>query len=172
MTSCLAARLVVIAAAPAILSCGHDDRKVEASAIPSVVELHWTDAAAKQAALLSKEGKLTYDLPQLRVYNGSGRLIYSLDTRKPWSPTAIGREIDQAIATGRPIAGPSLAKSLHDLRTTDGRAGASAVILHDATLVFDYWASWCAPCKVLEKSLLEWQSTKPAGAIQIVKAET
>jgi thiol-disulfide isomerase/thioredoxin len=95
-----------------------------------------------------------------------------LDASKPWSPTAVAREIDHAIATRHPIAGPSLAKSLDELETREGRAAPSAVTVHGPTLVFDYWAGWCVPCKVLEKALLQWQSAKPAGSVQIVKAET
>lgn len=137
-----------------------------------MIELQWTAAAARKAALLSKEGKLTYNLPQLRAYDAGGQLVYALDTREPWSPNRIGREIDRAIARRRMVAGPSLAESFDDLQTAQGRPASSAVTVHGTPLVFDYWASWCVPCKVLEKALLQWQSTKPAGSVQIVKAET
>jgi len=164
--------LVLITSGPAILSCQRADRTPNRAASASLIETRWTDATAKETAMLSKEGKIAYDLPQLIVYNGSRQLVYVLNTRKPWSPTAIGSEIDKAIAAGQRVAGPPLTKTLGDLETREGRPASSAVAGAGVTLVFDYWASWCVPCKMLEKSLVEWQSTKPAGSVQIVKAET
>jgi len=113
---------------------------------------------------------MKYALPRLRVYNADGQLIYLLDPTQGWSPKAIGSAIDEAIASGRSIAGPALGETLAELQTADGRP-ARAVAASGIPLVFDYWASWCVPCRILEKALLQWQASKYPGSVQIVKAE-
>jgi thiol-disulfide isomerase/thioredoxin len=138
----------------------------------SVVDTQWTDAAAKRTETLSSTGKIKYSLPQLRIYDAKGELVYSLDPATGWKPTTIGSALDKAIAAGHPIPGPSLNETLADLQTADGRPARGAVAVDGAPLVFDYWASWCVPCKILEKALLQWQATKPRGSVRIVKAET
>jgi thiol-disulfide isomerase/thioredoxin len=107
----------------------------------------------------------------LRVYSATGQLVYLLDAKRGWKPDTIGSEIDRAIASGHAIAGPTLTETLADLQTGEGRPARAAVASNGTPLVFDYWASWCVPCKILEKGLLQWQATKPGGSVQIVKAE-
>jgi len=146
---------------------------------PAVVETQWTRSAAERSERLTnsalkkdpRRGGLKYGLPQLRVYGRDGRLVYVLDATRAWSPQTIGRVIDKAVASGTTVAGPSLQETLADLQTVEGRPASLAVAGHETPLVFDYWASWCVPCKILEKALLQWQRSKPSGAVQIVKAE-
>ena len=145
----------------------------------AVVETQWTRSAAEKTEKLMdaalkqdpKKGGLKYALPQLRVYDATGRLVYLLDPTRTWKPDLIGSDIDRAIASGRTVTGPSLEQTLADLQTMEGRPARAAVAVHGTPLVFDYWASWCVPCKFLEQALLDWQAPKPRGAVQIVKAE-
>ena len=172
--------LLTCAAALALTACNRERNAPKHESIPAVVETQWTDAAAKRTEALADaalkqdpvKGGLKYALPQMRVYDAQGQLVYSLDPTAGWKPQSIGATIDRAIASGHAIAGPSLKDTLADLQTSDGRPAITAVARQGTPLVFDYWASWCVPCKILEKALLQWQATKPRGSIQIVKAET
>jgi thiol-disulfide isomerase/thioredoxin len=112
-----------------------------------------------------------YALPQLRVYDAGGRLVYNL-TPGEWKPATIGSVIDQALKSGRAVPGPTLQQTLADLQTTSGHPAGSAIAANGTPLIFDYWATWCIPCKKLEKALLAWAAQKPPGSVQIVKAET
>jgi thiol-disulfide isomerase/thioredoxin len=176
----LAMAAAVLACGGALSSCRRGAKPEQGTAVPAVVDTQWTSSAAKRAERLMeaalkkdpKRGGMKYALPQLRVYDAKGQLVYSLDPTRGWSPERIGGEIDRAIASEHPISGPSLNETLGDLQTTDGRAAANVVAARGTPLVFDYWASWCVPCKILEKALVQWQRQKPAGSLQIVKAET
>ena len=160
--------LCVATAAIALASCKPQSGSGTKEAMPIVVEAQWTDAAASRAEDLVKAGKMRYSLPGLRVYDRDGRLVYLLDPSKTWTPASIGADIDKALPSGRMIPGPSLQETLSELQAGGNTPNVAAGI----PVVVDYWASWCVPCKELEKSLLGWQAQKEPGSIQIVKAET
>lgn len=158
-----------ILCAIALQSCRRQPQSESNAA--AVVETQWTKQVAERAEALSKAGKVTFSLPQLRVYDAKGALVYVLDQKSAWKPATIGAEIDRAVSSGQSVAGPSLDETLADLQAADGRPASNLVAARGTPVVFDYWASWCVPCKILEKALLEWQAKKPADAVQIVKAE-
>lgn len=174
---CWAAAAVAFAAA--LSSCERRTTTEQSGTIRAVVETQWTKSAAERNEALTdaalkqdpSKGALKYALPRLRVYDAKGQLVYQLDPTLGWKPETIGGVIDQAIASGRAVTGPSLNETLADLQTSAGQS-ARAVVASGATpLVFDYWASWCVPCKILEKALIRWQAAKALGSVQIVKAE-
>ena len=146
---------------------------------PLIIETQWTRNAAERTERLleaapkrdPRHGAIKYSLPQLRVYGADGELVYLLDPSRGWNPESVGHTINAAIDGRHPIPGPSLRETLADLQTADGRSARMGVA-RGAPLVFDYWASWCVPCKVLEAALVKWAANKPPGSVQIVKAET
>lgn len=175
----LALAATILTCNVALSSCDRQTKPERRAAMRAVVETQWTRRAAETTEMLidaalkqdPKTGALKYSLPQLRVYDAKGQLVYLLDPTRGWKPDSIGTDIDRAIASGRTVAGPSLEQTLADLQTADGQPAVGAVAVHGTPLVFDYWASWCVPCKFLEQALLRWQKMKPADSVQIVKAE-
>jgi hypothetical protein len=179
LTSKIAIAVAAFACIVALGSCQRRDEPQPAIAVPSVIDTQWTRSAAERAERLTaaalkqdpRRGGAKYALPRLRVYDAKGQLVYSLDPTLGWNSNTIGGEIERAIASGRPISGPSLNDTLAELQTADGRSASAVVAPGRTALVFDYWASWCVPCKILGKALVQWQSSQPRGAVRIVKAE-
>lgn len=142
---------------------------------PPIVEAHWTRAAAEaderlNDAMLAKSGRGT-SLPRLRAYDSQNRLIYVLDPAKSWTPDTIGSQIDAAAKSGAYVEGPSFAQTVGEFELADGRPAATVIKGGNGLTVFDYWADWCVPCKILEKALRKWAAEKPQGTIQLVHAE-
>lgn len=174
MNGCVLVRFILACGILSVTACKRapdtatPTQNKEAAA--NVYDMVWTDSVAKRTAALTKVGKLKYELPQLRAYDAAGRLVYAL--KAPWDVKSVGAQIDKAIAVDEPIEGPSLQESLAQLQTRDGRPATAIVTGEGKITLVDYWASWCLPCKVLEKELRNHASSKAPGSIQIVKAET
>jgi thiol-disulfide isomerase/thioredoxin len=160
--------VAVVVGATALQSCHRrsaEEAPKAAAVGPEVIGLQWTKQAAERTA---KSGK-PYALPQLRVYDAHGQLVYNLPLGAP--PT-IGSSIDNALKLDRAVPGPTLAQSLADLQTYQGAPASSAIAAPGSPIILDYWATWCIPCKKLEKSLLAWAAQRLPGSVRIVKAET
>lgn len=160
----------VLALVPSCHSSPPTARKgVQAPSAPEVVHTQWTDAAARRTEALLAANKITYELPEVRVYDVHQQLIYH---QAGTSTHGVAQTIGAAIEASQPIAGPTYAESLANLETTDHRPAASILNSKSAaTTIVDYWASWCVPCKVLEKRLLAWAALQPPGSVRIVRAE-
>jgi thiol-disulfide isomerase/thioredoxin len=138
------------------------------SAGAEVIDAQWTEAAAKQAEALVAAKKLTYELPELRIYDARQQLIYH---RTGIDPDTIAKTLDGAIAAKQPIAGPSYSETAADLETADHKAISAILQPNGAVTIFDYWAEWCVPCKILEKQMLAWAAQQRPGSVRIVRAE-
>jgi hypothetical protein len=137
---------------------------------PRVLDTRWTRAAEERYYAQPEAKKLGVGtaLPHFLVYDARGRLI--LDIRGG-TIGHMGADLDAAIRRGRTVAGPALSGVLRDLETRDGRPAVRSLGRAKTTVV-DYWAEWCVPCKTLGKEIDVWAAGQPAGAIQIVRAET
>ena len=158
---------VFVACTVALLSCDHRSptsttTDAGTSRAPEVIETQWTDAAAKRTA---KE--ISFVLPELRIYDKRQQLIFQ---QSGINHETVTETIQAAIKTDRPVAGPSYSATVADVQTGDGSPASSVIRPSDVT-IFDYWASWCAPCKILEKQLFAWTAQQPPGSVKIVRVE-
>ena len=156
----------LLASSTALQSCNSRSASPGSPRQTRTIGLQWTKAAADRVAGSGKP----YALPQLRVYDAGGRLVFNLPFGA--SATTVGSQIDRALRVDRSVTGPTVAETLADLQTYDGHPASTVVTAPGRPLIMDYWATWCVPCKALEKALLAWSADKPAGSLQIVKAET
>jgi thiol-disulfide isomerase/thioredoxin len=131
------------------------------------LETRWTKAAESHYLAISTTSPK--QLPELRMYDARHRLVLRLFGMKPGT---LGPELSAAIMHSRVIAGPSYAETMAELQTRDGRPALAGVRSSARFTVVDYWAEWCAPCKVMGAELAKWAALQPSGAVQIVRAET
>ena len=161
--------LVLVPVSMALACCGRSEpSKGDGLQQPhvQVIEAAWNGAVAKRIQSLGN--KFTYTLPELRIYDAHGRLIFRQIGDTPTTDAAV---LNRVISADQPIAGPTLAETLADLDSPDHHPAAAELPADNEVTIFDYWADWCVGCKVLGKRLMTWAARQPRGAVRIVKAE-
>jgi thiol-disulfide isomerase/thioredoxin len=138
-----------------------------AAASIAPIDLRWTKAAERH--YLAVSATAPKQLPELRMYDAHHRLILHIVGMKPGT---LGADLSNAARHVRAAAGPSYADTMAELETRDGRPARAALRSGARFTVVDYWAEWCAPCKVMGTELETWAALQPAGTVQVVRAET
>src|SRR5437868_3297022 len=111
-----------------------------AASAPAVLDTRWSESAAKAYVASSDKAKTARSLPELRVYNADNRLVlrsFGLKAGK------VGASIVQAVRRRSTAKGPSLADSLAELETRDGRPALAQAQGRGKITIIDYWATWC-----------------------------
>jgi thiol:disulfide interchange protein len=134
-----------------------------------VLETRWTKAAAQSYVAALDKVKTARSLPELRVYDAGNRLVLRSFGLKQGT---VGTNIVQAVRRRVQVKGPSFAQTMNELETRDGSPALAQAQGRAKITIVDYWAEWCAPCKLLGAELQAWAARQPAGYVQIVRAET
>jgi thiol:disulfide interchange protein len=134
-----------------------------------VLDTRWTKAAAQAYVAAPDQVKTARSLPELRVYDAGNRLVLRSFGLKPGT---VGTNIVGAIRRRVQVKGPSFAQTMSELETRDGSPALAQARGRAKITIVDYWAEWCAPCKLLGAELQAWAARQPAGYVQIVRAET
>jgi thiol:disulfide interchange protein len=169
MRTAVAALAIVIAAGVLLFLARPESPQSGAPASVPVIEAAWSSATADEMMdRILHQQKFEYALPELRVYDSNGRLIY----RKAGAETGkTAATLSRAIENDKQVAGPTFAETVSKLELRGRNAARLRIEPGPGVTLFDYWAEWCVPCKILEKELLSWAAGQPSGSVRIVKAE-
>lgn len=124
-----------------------------------------------EARLAPKEfenPKFRLELPQLRIYDGQGRLLYDKN----------GYEVGQVAETlrrakaAKPVPGKGenpLAAELKRFQSPEGRP--LAALPGTDLRIVEWWAEWCAPCHAQAKELAEALAKTPQTKVALVHVD-
>jgi thiol-disulfide isomerase/thioredoxin len=140
----------------------------QASLGAPVIETRWTAAATRKNQALVAAKKIAYELPEVRVYNSRNQLIFLQHGMSVGSETSA---IEKAIRANAQVTGPTFGDAVSELEDAQGQPAAMALGRTEGVTIFDYWASWCVPCKVLEKQLRDWAAKQPSNSVRLVRVE-
>lgn len=135
-----------------------------------IIDAAWSSATGQRYFDLVKQGQASAvpALPELRLYDQSHRLLFKATGATPGNTA---ERLDAALHSAQELTGPSFAGTIGEIETRNHQPVSSHLRASRPITVFEYWAEWCAPCKVIEKELLAWASRQPSGSVRIVKVE-
>jgi hypothetical protein len=143
-----------------------------AAPVYAPIDVTWSEQTIEKMleTLHHKTSGTVAVLPEVRVYDYRGRLILQ-------KSGASIRTSDIVALTGKasleapPVEGPSLADILPQYVTKSGGPITLRALQPGEIVVLDYGAEWCAPCKVLSRTLDTWLSGSEAPPVHLVRVD-
>jgi len=141
--------------------------------VPASAAAEAEPAVERVSARLTAEGFASvgrggrFSLPQFRIYDSQGREVFEMHG---FTPGRFAHQVRQALAQPTPTESErTLEKVLTSMEGSDGRPVADLPD-SDFTLV-EYWAEWCAPCKILSKQLEEVLAANTMHRLTLLEVE-
>lgn len=141
----------VAAALAVLLTMGAYPIRVHAGdsgALVDVVELRQTQESLSDTYQHNKNKRMS--LPRLVMLDGQGRAVLG----EAGYRDGLGYRLERALKQDKPLSAPiTLEMVLAETEDAQGKPVATESLPKADAYVVDYWAEWCAPCRMISRDL-------------------